>query len=201
MTCTDLVTANLRLAHWQARQLHRRYAHVRRLPLEDVEGTAMLGLCRAAQSYDPARGAFSTYAYWVIRQHVMDAARRANVVTLPAQFAGNKREALPAWMVERAEVVEAATVSLSWQRGDRGQPFEVPCPAEDLDAAIDQAAARKVLEGLMRRLPARWRKVVRMCCLEGRPLSEAAAELGVSKSRTQQLRNRAIEEMRRMVRA
>ena len=44
---------------------------------DDAEGWAMLGLVKAARSYDPARGlAFSTYAAFRIRGELIDAIRR-----------------------------------------------------------------------------------------------------------------------------
>lgn len=58
-----LVRANLRLARAMSSTI------VSSLPDEDRDAFGFLGLMRAALTFDPTRGRFSTYATWWIRQH------------------------------------------------------------------------------------------------------------------------------------
>tara|TARA_Y100000034_G_scaffold107653_1_gene137367 strand:- start:1769 stop:2164 length:396 start_codon:yes stop_codon:yes gene_type:complete len=69
----QLITDNQGLVHWQA----RRYIWSG-IPYEDLVQEGNLGLMKAAERFDPERGAkFSTYATWWVRQHVQRAAAKA----------------------------------------------------------------------------------------------------------------------------
>ena len=66
---------HMRLAYRIASRLRSRWEGL--MPREDAEGWAMLGLVKAANRYDPARGlAFSTYAGYRIAGEIRDAIRR-----------------------------------------------------------------------------------------------------------------------------
>lgn len=83
-----LVAANLRLVITVARR-HQRFA-AGGCGLEDLIQGGNLGLIRAAEKFDPARGyKFSTYAYWWITQGVQNTiARDSHTIRMPTTFAG-----------------------------------------------------------------------------------------------------------------
>lgn len=80
-----LVVANMPLVIHVA----ERYSY-RGLQFDDAVGEGVLGLIRAAESYDPNRGAqFGTYAYLWIAQAIRRASLNANrVIRLPGQAIG-----------------------------------------------------------------------------------------------------------------
>jgi len=75
-----LITANLRLAVSIARKYNRG-----RMPLIDLVQEANLGIMRAVETFDPARGLrFSTYASWWIRHAIQRAlADKSRTVRIP----------------------------------------------------------------------------------------------------------------------
>ncbi len=74
-----LILANLRFAASVA----RRYQHCS-APLEDLIQAANIGLCKAADRFDPDRGfKFISYAVWWIRQCILQAIQEDRVVYVP----------------------------------------------------------------------------------------------------------------------
>lgn len=71
-----LVVANLPFVKVQVAKLHRRSS----VPseIEDLEQAGALGVMRALETYNPAKGAFTTYAAWWIKYEV----QKAQKVTL-----------------------------------------------------------------------------------------------------------------------
>lgn len=56
---------NVKLAYYIVSQYYPTYIHD-----EDIRASALLGLCKAAESYDPEKGLFSTYAGKCIRNEI-----------------------------------------------------------------------------------------------------------------------------------
>lgn len=79
----ELITANLRLVVYIARGYSNRG-----LPLADLIEEGNVGLVRAAESFDPARGVrFSSYASWWIKQAISRTLDDAlNIVRIPAHM-------------------------------------------------------------------------------------------------------------------
>lgn len=77
----SLTAANAGLAGWAVQRIRRRYPD---LDHDEALSVASLGLCRAALTYDPARGRFSTYAIICIMSAIRNlvVARRRPLVRL-----------------------------------------------------------------------------------------------------------------------
>ena len=81
-----LVESHLRLLPWLARRYRGQG-----MPFEDLIQEGAIGLIRAAEKYDPARGTqFSTYATWWIRHAITRAlANKGRAIRLPVHLVAN----------------------------------------------------------------------------------------------------------------
>lgn len=166
-----VVAANRGLA-WRFAQRYITAARSIGMAFEDVVGHAYVGLCVAAQQHNPAKGAFSTWAWWRMRSVVSRAVdrhgRAHDRVLLASQLGdGDFLDSFAGASEDPADQVEAG---------------ELP----DVGAALDE-------------LPPRLRTVlVQRFGLDGagrRTLRETAGGLGVTRERVRQLEDDALVEM------
>lgn len=88
-----MVAGNLRMVT----SIARKYSGiVKHLSIDDIVQEGNVGLCRAAEKFDPTRGyKFSTYAYWWIRQSINRAiSDKERVVRIPCNAFEMIRKAL-----------------------------------------------------------------------------------------------------------
>ena len=57
-----------------ARRVRLMFTH--HIQIDDLEQAGYVGLCSAANTYDPRNGAFAAYAYWRIRGEMIDSQKR-----------------------------------------------------------------------------------------------------------------------------
>jgi RNA polymerase sigma factor (sigma-70 family) len=143
---------------------------------EDLYGLGSMGLVRAAQTYDPGRGAaFSTYAYGCIGRAITGALRR-----------------------EANRQIECIYLS-SIGGEDEDNPLEdrlADPEADPASAAID-GCARAVLENAMQELPERQAHVIRAIYFEGDSVAQVAVRSRLSSQAVQNLHLLALKSLRR----
>jgi RNA polymerase sigma factor (sigma-70 family) len=179
MSCKEeLITENLRLAPYCVRRFLSRYRipAVLGLDTEDLVSEAFLALCRAADMWDPARGAFSTYAVvaihnWLINVCKLDRASirtELEMLSLDAPVGEAEEERLMDLLPDQGRGTEEVVLSRSL--------------ADDLRAAV-------------RELPDRDREVM-TALIQGETPSELARAYGCSRQRIEQIQSRAFRRLK-----
>jgi len=168
----SLVSDHEGLAKSEALALGRRFPAV---DARDLHQAALEGLCRAAQTYDPSVGAFSTYAFYWVRKLLWREVRAARTVSLPERCYLHGAEDEEPW-VPAPESVE----SLPDDSGGAPEDF--------LD-----------LREALRCLPVDLRTAVRLYG-EGVSFQEIGRELGVSTTTAFRLYRAAIQRLRKCLR-
>ena len=83
------VMENRKLVYKMASVLSRR-GIITRLELDDAHQEGMLALTRASDKFNPAMGAFSTYACRSICRQIRIADRRASLIKIPDSYRPNR---------------------------------------------------------------------------------------------------------------
>lgn len=119
----ELIQSNLRLAVYIARGQQGRG-----LPLPDLIQEANLGLIKAVERFDPARGfKFSTYAYWWISEEVKRAIKR-----------GRRVVRTPDHVVDEIRRLQAVEARLQRETGEQPDRQELAEAAETTPERVDQ---------------------------------------------------------------
>jgi RNA polymerase sigma factor for flagellar operon FliA len=217
----DLVDANLGLVKAIAAQVKKQVAS--RLELDDLIAYGSQGLLEAAERFDPRQGvAFSSFAYHRIRGAVYDGLRRMG--SLPrrewakirmrekandylANLAAREQGAaasgspLPAPSVEddlramyEALAGVATTYVVSLEHATDEEMIE-HVPTSEEQAVVRQLGGR--VRQALGTLPEKERHFIEKHYFEDKTLTDAGAELGLSKSWASRLHARAIELLRK----
>ncbi|HEU4977300.1 MAG TPA: SigB/SigF/SigG family RNA polymerase sigma factor [Solirubrobacteraceae bacterium] len=208
-----------------ARRLAQRYRHTGE-PTDDLVQVACIGLVKAIDRYDPARGsAFSTYAVPTIlgelRRHFRDHTWAIHVprdlqelalrVDRATQDLGRDGRRPTISQIAREvgaseeavlEAREAGSAyrATSLQRRVGGSEDGDRAALGDLLPApgdeLDRAEDRAVLDRLLRRVCERDREALRMRFEEDLTQSEIGARLGISQMQVSRILRRALERLR-----
>ena len=160
--------------------LHVRARHAPSLDYDDAVQIGSIGLLRAIERYDPARGAWSNCAYQWIRNALARATRTDNLIRHPhAREYGN-----------------APGITWTDAPREKGQRPDLPSTDAGPLQSAEDADERAWLHARVAALDPRSAAVIRRRFgLDGREpalLSEIGDELGISRERVRQIVNDAI---------
>ncbi len=205
-----------------AGRLARRYRG-RGEPLEDLEQVARLGLVKAIDRYDPARGSFTAYAVITIsgeiKRHFRDKTwgvhvpRRVQdmclevghasmVLTTKLSRTPTVAELAAHLEVGQGAVLEALESSAGYSPASLNAPAGGDGAAEfgDLlggaDSDLESVDDKLTVSELLLRLPPRERRMLAMRFYGNRTQAEIAAELGISQMHVSRLLSRALTWLR-----
>lgn len=185
-----LVLANLPLARWALRR--RRGLARTRLDPDDAYQEACVGLLRAAERWNPARGAFSTVAYLSCRSRLHRAAQLATLVHLPEyQYYPDQEHGCVRF---RQEVAQALAAVFSLDRRTADNPaLAGPDPA--LGALEDQEEHRYLRSRIVR-LPLVCQVVLRLRFWDGLTRPLVGCRLGLPQWVVRRLEQQALIALR-----
>jgi len=204
-----------------AGRLARRYRGRGEL-LEDLEQVARLGLVKAVDRYDPARGSFTAYAVITItgelKRHFRDRTwgvhvpRKLQDLSLELAHATTvltgslARTPTVAELAERLQVSPAAVLeAMETAAGHTASSLNAPVGRDgaelgDLlggaDDGLELVDDRLTVTGLLLRLPPRERRLLALRFYGNRTQTEIAAELGISQMHVSRLLSRALAWLR-----
>ena len=207
-----LVTANLRFVVSVAKQ----YQH-QGLTLTDLIDEGNIGLVKAAEKFDETRGfKFISYAVWWIRQSILQAiAEQSRIVRLPLNQSGalskinqeiNKFEQLT--QIEESKIEQTAkadshhmSIDAPFGEDDDNSMADMLSSGDDTrtDKLVDYESLTSDLDNVLRNvLKDRELKIVKECfgigCQE-RGLEEIGAEMGLTRERVRQIREKSITKL------
>ncbi len=190
---------------------------------EDIEQVARLGLVKAIDRYDPARGSFTAYAVITIsgeiKRHfrdrtwgvhvprrmqelILDVGHATTDLTCSLARAPTAEEIAQRLHVPVGSVLRAMESSGSYAPASLNAPLAEDGGAEigDLvgrvDGALEMVDDRVTVVGLLLRLPLRERRVLALRFYGNHTQAEIAAVLGISQMHVSRLINRALTWLR-----
>jgi len=187
-----LIREHAHLAKVTARAL-RRYAQDG-LEIDDLEGAASFGLCKAARSFDPARRvSFRTYAIALMRGAVLEQARKWDYAPRSVRERIKQGEDLVA--TRPVSLENSVLPAAGSENGHRYADLMADDAAGPELLALGEAQRAALLRALDL-LPERERFIVFASYQAGRSLLDISKELGISESRVYQLRASALKRLR-----
>ena len=175
-----LVSANLRFVVSVARSYRGRG-----VPLADLVNEGNLGLVRAADRFDPDRGVrFISYAHFWVRRAMIQALTRQDSPTPPGEPARRP--------LSLDDVAPGRACTLAELLPDER--------ASEPGARVVRDRLRDAIEASLSDLPPREREVLRryfgLGFDDAQTLSEISVDLGVSRERVRQLKERGLSRLR-----
>jgi RNA polymerase sigma factor for flagellar operon FliA len=210
----DSIRALLPRVRALARRLKR---IVPNLDVDDLTGDGLVGLIRAVDSFDPARGPhLDEYARRLIVGAMLNGIRRMDPVSERARRivrdGENERYTLAASSGEVPALAEMERRRPGFERAlaaaHRGQPLSLDAPlpigeslsgdwSDDPARIVERRLENRRLYALVADLPPRQRRIVAMHYFNARSLRAVGRAMAISPQRASQLHLSAIERLKR----
>jgi RNA polymerase sigma-B factor len=213
-----------------ARRLARRYQHGNE-PLDDLVQVAALGLVKAVDRFDPARGlGFASFAVPTIlgelKRHLRDTGwalhvprgmkeRILEVRQATDELSGELgRSPSPQQLAERMgtgseQIIEAFDAAAAYETtsldapmgGDQGEAGTIADSLGQTDERLDTVEDRVTLTHGLRCLPERELVILKLRFCDGLPQAEIADRIGLSQMHVSRLIRRSLERLALIARA
>jgi RNA polymerase sigma-B factor len=166
----------------------------------DLEQVAYLALVRAAQSYDPARGAFLPYAVPCMAGSVRRFYRDSAWVIRPPRPVQERHREVEGLDQHVADgVVETCFRPRSLDHPAPGDVAPLGSSIPDDDDSRERLETRLLLETHLRALTPRARRILHLRFVEDRTQQEIGAELGIHQVQVSRLLAQHLRELRVLI--
>jgi RNA polymerase primary sigma factor len=180
----ELILSNQALVLFIAKKYH-----IPGLPLKDLVQEGNIGLMKAAESFDPTKGKFGTYAFWWIKAYILKAIEESWLVHMPSwQQEANRNDKGDAPVCQIVELEESAAAPTEEDDG----PFK----------AASENETKQVVQRMLSGLAPRERRII---CLrfgigngaEDHTIEEIGRSVGLTPERVRQILSKALTKMRK----
>ncbi len=180
----ELILSNQPLVFFIARKYH-----IPGLPIKDLVQEGNMGLMKAAESYDPSKGKFGTYAFWWIKAYILRAIKKNCLVHVPLlRQKANRHDKQDALFCRRVELEESAMV-----------------PSEEDDELFKTASENETKQGVQLMLSELTPRERRLICLrfgignggKDYTMEEIGRSVGLARERVRQILSKALTKMRK----
>jgi len=180
----ELILSNQALVLFIAKKYH-----IPGLPLKDLVQEGNIGLMKAAESFDPTKGKFGTYAFWLVKAYILKAIEKNWLVHVPSWRQDANRpgkEDVP--LCQIVELEESATAPSEKDDG----PFE----------AASENETKQVVQRMLSELAPMERRII---CLrfgignggQDHTIEEIGRSVGLTPERVRQILSKALGKMRK----
>ena len=192
-----LVEQNRKLAPWWAKYITRRYSWwLRGVEMDDIVAVCWVGVCLAASSYDPTKGAsFSTWATWWMLSAIQSEMAHHGVITIPKGLiddaqAGrlSDQQVSRLWLARRPLSVCPGGDKIPVEAGECTDSL-IPDRSMQAEEIVERDEQVQLVRRALKRIPRRQAMAIRLTHLQGLTLQAAGVVMGVSKEWVRQLRN------------
>ena len=206
----ELLKNNEALLHSIIRKEYNRYSYLS-LEYEDLVSVASIALLRAATKYDPSfECMFTTYAVYRIRHDVQrEIYNNGTVIRIPVKeyeraIAQLKDSDInPDCNFDKIENciisdINKATYTLdidASQYEDGNYTIGETISYEDEMSPLDAVGSKYDIECALECLSEKERKIIKLIYYDGKNMGEISDEIGVSRSRIHQIKQKAIDKM------
>ena len=188
----------LRSMFWKWYPAHKAQADAHGLTADDFEQEGFFAVQHAAQTYDPAQGAFTTWLTAAMQRQIQRTLTNGHARTVTGE--DGRQHTTSADLLNHCTSLDVPLDDEDGGSATLGDLKEDATAAAELDAVEDklfQEQLHSALEEALAKLTDREADVLRRRYYQQQPLREVGEAYGVAWSRTQQVEKAAMRKLRR----
>lgn len=188
----------LRSMFWKWYPAHKTQADAHGLTADDFEQEGFFAVQHAAQTYDPAQGAFTTWLTAAMQRQIQRTLTNGHARTVTGE--DGRQHTTSADLLNHCTSLDVPLDDEDGGSATLGDLQEDPAAAAELDAVEDelfQEQLHSALEEALAKLTDREADVLRRRYYQQQPLREVGEAYGVTWNRAQQVEKAAMRKLRR----